>query len=397
MSDHLALIPFGKKQHATRGVRTKLLRWRHHAVVRRPTRRGPTHNAIDTSYIKSIYGRDLTGRNSTDRGRRATKLSALVDSDGVVHSLAFFPGNTSDYSTVEATLAGRLTDTPRGTALYADEGYDSRLGPVLDRVVPAVRERRRVRARGEAVAQLAAEQLDAEGVSLQPQQVGEHVVADEDEAFLYIEYLEAPRGQQPLGAAAQPIRQFAYLFRDEPLQLLRFLASAPDKGTTHATRLAAALAEELESITWRPLLAALSVHVELLKANGQTDVPPAAKLHARFSKSMVKAAKKRQGGRSKLEETIEYSKACLVQTIETLNLPQGGGAHVPLKHWVQRAVDEVQVAVIRRDRFVHGMVQEWRVSILFQAPSSRRDARKCLIGPFLCPTHLPRQRWNESH
>ncbi|KAL1504785.1 hypothetical protein AB1Y20_008559 [Prymnesium parvum] len=95
-------------------------------LQRRPTRRGATHNAIDTSYIKSIYGRDLTGRNCTDRGRRATKLSALVDSDGVVHSLAFFPGNTSDYNTVEATLAGRLTDTPRGTALYADKGYDSR-------------------------------------------------------------------------------------------------------------------------------------------------------------------------------------------------------------------------------------------------------------------------------
>ncbi|KAL1499240.1 hypothetical protein AB1Y20_013745 [Prymnesium parvum] len=32
MSDHLALIPFGKKQHATHGARTKLLRWRQQIV-----------------------------------------------------------------------------------------------------------------------------------------------------------------------------------------------------------------------------------------------------------------------------------------------------------------------------------------------------------------------------
>ena len=28
--------------------------------------------------LKSIYGRDCVGRNPTDRGRRATKLSAIV-------------------------------------------------------------------------------------------------------------------------------------------------------------------------------------------------------------------------------------------------------------------------------------------------------------------------------
>jgi hypothetical protein len=47
--------------------------------------------AIDTSFVKKIYGRDCVGRNPTDRGRKATKLSALVAADGVPLALAFFP------------------------------------------------------------------------------------------------------------------------------------------------------------------------------------------------------------------------------------------------------------------------------------------------------------------
>ncbi|KAL1504801.1 hypothetical protein AB1Y20_008575 [Prymnesium parvum] len=95
-------------------------------LQRRPTRRGATHNAIDTTYVKNLYGRDCIGRNPTDRGRNATKVSALVDSDGVVHSLRFYPGNTPDCHTVSDTLDNRMSPTPRGTALYADKGYDSR-------------------------------------------------------------------------------------------------------------------------------------------------------------------------------------------------------------------------------------------------------------------------------
>ena len=49
--------------------------------------RRPKYYCIDSSYVKNIYGRDCTGRNPTDRGRRATKLSVVVDDLGVPVSL----------------------------------------------------------------------------------------------------------------------------------------------------------------------------------------------------------------------------------------------------------------------------------------------------------------------
>lgn len=46
-------------------------------------RRSPKHYSIDSSFVKNVYGHDCTGRNPTDRGRRATKLSVLVDDLGI--------------------------------------------------------------------------------------------------------------------------------------------------------------------------------------------------------------------------------------------------------------------------------------------------------------------------
>ena len=59
---------------------------------RRTSRRGAFH-CIDSTFVKNIYGRDCIGRNPTDRGRMATKVSALVDQDGLPLSLRFFPAN----------------------------------------------------------------------------------------------------------------------------------------------------------------------------------------------------------------------------------------------------------------------------------------------------------------
>jgi putative transposase len=90
--------------------------------------------AIDTSFVKNVYGRDCVGRNPTDRGRKATKLSAIVATDGVPLALAFFPGNVSDQRTVEATIRSRLAPpAQRGTPLYADKGYDSAANRALMR------------------------------------------------------------------------------------------------------------------------------------------------------------------------------------------------------------------------------------------------------------------------
>jgi len=95
-------------------------------LERRPLKRNVRIECIDSSYVKSIYGRDCNGRNLTDRGRNATKVSAIVASDGVPVALAFFPGNTSDQRTVEVTLCARLAPrAARGMLMYADKGYDS--------------------------------------------------------------------------------------------------------------------------------------------------------------------------------------------------------------------------------------------------------------------------------
>ena len=95
-------------------------------LMRRKGRRNQYY-CIDTTFIKSIYGQDCVGRNPTDRGRNATKLSAMVDSRGLPVSLAFFPANVHDVHTVDATLRNRLlSPSVRGAPLYADKGYWSK-------------------------------------------------------------------------------------------------------------------------------------------------------------------------------------------------------------------------------------------------------------------------------
>ena len=59
-------------------------------------RRRPKYYCIDSSFVKSIYGRDCVGRNPTDRGRKASKLSVVVDDRGVLHALHSTAANCSD-------------------------------------------------------------------------------------------------------------------------------------------------------------------------------------------------------------------------------------------------------------------------------------------------------------
>ena len=92
----------------------------------RPTRRNIRFQCIDASFVKNIYGRDCVGRNPTDRGRKATKLSAVVDQDGLPLSLVFFPANVHDVHTVEPTLNHRIVVPCPSQPLYADKGYDSK-------------------------------------------------------------------------------------------------------------------------------------------------------------------------------------------------------------------------------------------------------------------------------
>ena len=67
-------------------------------------RRRPKFYCIDSSFVKSIYGKECTGRNPTDRGRRATKMSVVVDDRGMLFASLLTPANWSDVRLLEPTI-----------------------------------------------------------------------------------------------------------------------------------------------------------------------------------------------------------------------------------------------------------------------------------------------------
>ncbi len=82
----------------------------------------------DTSFVKNVHGMDVVGRNPTDRGRKATKVSLLTDSRGTPLCCVFHRANKSDALTLRHLLdtASRKTDHMNSySALMADKGYDS--------------------------------------------------------------------------------------------------------------------------------------------------------------------------------------------------------------------------------------------------------------------------------
>lgn len=87
-------------------------------------RRRIRHHITDTSYIKNVLGQDVVGKNHTDRGRLATKLSTVTDDAGIVLLFRLFPGNKSDQKVLPETFGSYRP--PRDIELFADKGYDSR-------------------------------------------------------------------------------------------------------------------------------------------------------------------------------------------------------------------------------------------------------------------------------
>ena len=85
---------------------------------------------IDSSMVKNISGVDCLGKNPTDRGRLATKHSAICDKAGVPVSSVFFKANQHDCTTteraVEAISCRVKRDRRYSTVLVADKGYISR-------------------------------------------------------------------------------------------------------------------------------------------------------------------------------------------------------------------------------------------------------------------------------
>ena len=82
----------------------------------------------DTSFVKNVFGRDVTGRNPTDKGRRATKISLLTDRRGTPLCSVFHKADKSVALTLKHLLGTHTRKTDQLQAydtLLADKGYDS--------------------------------------------------------------------------------------------------------------------------------------------------------------------------------------------------------------------------------------------------------------------------------
>lgn len=79
---------------------------------------------VDTSFVKNVFGRNCTGPSPFDRGRRATKVSALTDSSGIPLCFTFHPGNKNDSRTLFKTLRSSKVSLSN-KVLYADKIYDT--------------------------------------------------------------------------------------------------------------------------------------------------------------------------------------------------------------------------------------------------------------------------------
>jgi len=79
---------------------------------------------VDTSFVKNVFGRNCIGSNPFDRGRNATKISAVVDFKGVPLSFTFHKGNRNDSRTLFHTLS-KCRFLSKGDKIYADKIYDS--------------------------------------------------------------------------------------------------------------------------------------------------------------------------------------------------------------------------------------------------------------------------------
>ena len=88
---------------------------------------------VDTTYVKNVFGKrgQILGRNHTDRGRQATKVSMACDSSGTPLCFRFHPGNRNDIKTLghlldEGVRKLKAVNFPcQFKKLFADRGYDS--------------------------------------------------------------------------------------------------------------------------------------------------------------------------------------------------------------------------------------------------------------------------------
>ena len=94
-----------------------------HKLYRRQRR--PRFYCIDSSFVKNIFGQDCLGRNPTDRGRKTSKLSIIVDDKGIPCAFHTSPANVSDMSLLRPTIESMICPH-NNEEMHADKGYDSK-------------------------------------------------------------------------------------------------------------------------------------------------------------------------------------------------------------------------------------------------------------------------------
>ena len=113
-------------KHTRRWIQTGIVHDAYASLLQEHVRKNPSkHYIVDSTYVKNAFGRVGLGRNPVDRGRKALKISALTDQDGIVHNLRCDPANTSDFRLFTPMLSSMLINLRR-IEVFADRGYDSR-------------------------------------------------------------------------------------------------------------------------------------------------------------------------------------------------------------------------------------------------------------------------------
>jgi putative transposase len=91
---------------------------------------------IDSTMIKNVGGCDELGKNPSDRGRLATKMSIICDVDEIPISCSFYPANKNDILTVEESVEkiacrikwdGRIVNTIAGDKAYVSRTISQKL------------------------------------------------------------------------------------------------------------------------------------------------------------------------------------------------------------------------------------------------------------------------------
>ena len=80
---------------------------------------------IDTTDIKNRHGISKIGRNKYYKNKKITKLSSIVDTNGITLSVFIDSGNKYDTELVSNTINNLLVSTKHKRKMLGDRGYDS--------------------------------------------------------------------------------------------------------------------------------------------------------------------------------------------------------------------------------------------------------------------------------